>query len=52
MFISNKRIKLPKEIEVSGNRVHVVDKFKLLGITIDSKLNLTTHCSILKKNNQ
>ena len=49
MFITNKRVKLPTEIEISGNLVQNVSTFKLLGITIDNKLNFATHCSNLKK---
>ena len=41
MFVTNKQIKnkLPKEIEVNGVMVQVVKSFKLLGVTIDYKLN-------------
>ena len=42
MLVTNKRIKLP------GNTVKVVDTFKLLGVNIDSKLNFSEHCSIVK----
>ena len=30
MFITNKRVKLPTEIEISGNLVQTVSTFKLL----------------------
>jgi hypothetical protein len=60
MFVTNKRVKLPKEITVGTKlvndkieeiKVSVVDSFKLLGviIIIDNKLNFTEHCSNLKK---
>ena len=58
MFITNKRVKLPKEITVGSKlvndknediKVSVVNSFKLLGVTIDNKLNFTEHCSNLKK---
>ena len=49
MFITNKRAKLPSEIEVDGNLIKTVDNFKLLGVTLDNKLNFSTHCSNLKK---
>jgi len=49
MFIINKRIKMPCEIEIDGNAVKTVDSFRLLGITLDIKLNFTTHCFYLKK---
>ena len=32
MFITNKRAKLPSEIEVDGNLIKTVDNFKLLGV--------------------
>ena len=49
MFITNKRVKLPSEIEVNGNLVKTVANFKLIGINLDNKLNFSTHCSDLKK---
>jgi hypothetical protein len=58
MFITNKRVKLPKEITVGSKlvndksediKVSVVDMFKILGVTIDNKLNFVEHCSNLKK---
>jgi hypothetical protein len=40
MFVTNKRIKAPKEIEITtGISVKVVEQFKLLGVNIDNKLN-------------
>jgi hypothetical protein len=58
MFVTNKRVKLPKEI-VEGSKaindkceeikVSVVNSFKLLGVTIDNKLTFVEHCSNLKK---
>jgi hypothetical protein len=38
MFITNKRITQPKNIELNGSSVEVVSTFKLLGVTIDNKL--------------
>jgi hypothetical protein len=50
MFVTNKRIKAPKEIEISaGISVRVVEQFKLLGVTIDNKLNFETYASMIKK---
>ena len=45
MFVTNKRIVLPKEITIRNVSVQVVEDFKLLGITIDNKLNFTKHSS-------
>ena len=49
MFITNKRIKLPNEIYIDGVYVKVVDSFKLLGVIIDNKLNLSEQCLNIKK---
>jgi hypothetical protein len=49
MFITNMRVKLPTEIEISGHLVETVSTFKLLVITIDNKFNFTAHCSNLSK---
>jgi hypothetical protein len=50
MFVTNKRINPPKEIDIGdGIGVKVVDQFKLLGVTIDNKLNFETFASLLKK---
>jgi len=58
MFVTNKRIKLPKEItigtEIVNNKtvdinVNVVTSFKLLGVTLDNKLTFSEHCSNIKK---
>ena len=55
MFVTNKRINPAKEIDIDdGITVKVVDQFKLLGVTIDNKLNCETYAILLKKtiNNQ
>jgi hypothetical protein len=50
MFVTNKIIKAPKEIEISaGVSVRVVEQFKPLGVTIDNKLNFETYASMIKK---
>ena len=54
MFITNKRIKLPTEITINSNNtvrvsVKVIESFKLLGVTLDNKLNFSEHCTNLKK---
>jgi len=43
MFISNKKITLPKEISIQDKKIEVVTSFKLLGITIDNKLNFNSY---------
>ena len=58
MFVTNKRVKLPKEIRVGTKfennkildiNVSVVTSFKLLGVTLDNKLTFLEHCSNIKK---
>ena len=58
MFVTNKRVKLPNEIFVNTKivngkivetKVRVVSSFKLLGVTIDKKLNFSEHCSNIKR---
>ena len=57
MFVTNRRVKLPSEISVKqliNNKtvevsVKVVNSFRLLGVTLDNKLNFSEHCSNLKK---
>ncbi len=58
MFVTNKRVKLPKEIVVGSKaindkceeiKVSAVNSFKLLGVTIDNRLTFVEHCSNLKK---
>ena len=49
MFVTNKRVQLPNEIVVDGNVVKVIKSFKLLGVTLDNKLNFAEHCSNVKK---
>jgi hypothetical protein len=53
MFITNKRVELPKSIEIDGQNIEVVTKFKLLGVTIDNKLTfddfVAQQCSSINK---
>ena len=56
MFISNKmdsdtgcRLLLPSSIRVGNVEVEVVQSFKLLGITIDNKLNFLIHASNVRR---
>lgn len=54
MFITNKRkINIPLTICVDGALIQVVDSFKLLGVTIDRKLNFMKYaCDIRKEINK
>ncbi len=46
---NKKRLKtFPKFISINGNQVEVVSSFKLLGLTIDNKLNFLKHISELR----
>jgi hypothetical protein len=49
MFVTNKRIMPPKEIDMNGSAVAVVSSFKLLGVTLDNKLKFDTFTSELRK---
>ena len=50
MFNTKKRVKLPSEIPINSKiTVKVLKVFKLLGITLDNKLDFNEHCSNLKK---
>ena len=50
MFVTNKRVKklIPAEILVDGSLIKVVDSFKLLGVTIDDKLNFNKYSRDLR----
>ena len=49
MFITSKRnIVFPMHISIEESTIEVVDKFKLLGITIDNSLNFVQHIANLK----
>jgi hypothetical protein len=50
IFVTNKRIKMPELLNFDNITIKVVDRFKLLGVTIDSNLNFLAYSSILKKN--
>ena len=49
MFVTNKRIKPPKEIDMNGTTVAVVSTFKLLGVTLDNRLKFDVFTSELRK---
>ena len=39
MYITNKRVELPKSVDIINQSIEVVDSFVLLGVTLDNKLN-------------
>ena len=45
MFITNKRVKLPKTININGSEIQVVSSFKILGIIVDNKFNFLEYAS-------
>ena len=45
MIITRHRVEIPKLIMVNGIDIEVVQKFKLLGVTIDSKLIFASYIS-------
>ena len=49
MIITNKRLVKPKSIKLCDVNIEVVDKFKLLGVTLDSKLSFKPFSANLKK---
>jgi len=50
MYITSKRSShLPKFIKIENLKIEVVHKFKLLGVTLDSKLNFTEHVTTVSK---
>ena len=48
IFISDRRIKPPKELVLNGSTVEVVSNFKLLGVTLDNKLKFDKFTSELR----
>ena len=49
MFITNKRVKIPESLILEGVKIEVVTKFRLLGVTLDSKLEFGSHVSEIRK---
>jgi hypothetical protein len=45
MVVTNKRLKIPESFTYNNIEIKCVKEFKLLGITIDSKLTFNTHIS-------
>ena len=46
MIITNKRVNMPKSIDFDDISIEVVDHFKLLGVTIDNKLQFNKFVSL------
>jgi hypothetical protein len=50
MFVTNKPgVKLPTEIPIDGIKIQVVNSFRLLGVTLDTKLDFVEHASNIAK---
>jgi hypothetical protein len=49
MFVTNKRLSLPSSVDLNSVSVSVVSEFKLLGVTLDNKLNFSKQVSIVCK---
>ena len=45
MFITNKRVDVPKKIVLHDWEIEVVEKFKLLGVMLDNKLKFDSFVS-------
>ncbi len=45
MVVTNKRIKIALSFLLNNIEIKYVEEFKLLGVTIDSKLNFNKHIS-------
>ncbi len=43
MVITNKRLKIPESFKFDDLRIKCVSEFRLLGVTIDNKLNFNSH---------
>jgi hypothetical protein len=43
------KLSIPVHLEIDGNRVEVVNEFKLLGCTIDDDLTFAKHVNVLRK---
>ena len=48
-FVNNKRVVFSKETIIKSVSIQLVDNFKLLGITLNNKLNFIKHSYLLKK---
>ncbi len=45
MYVTNRRFQLPDNIQVEDKTIECVSKLKLLGVTLDSKLNFSDFVS-------
>jgi len=43
MYITNKRVVIPKSILINNQAINVADKFRLLGVLVDNKLKFDTY---------
>ena len=49
MFVTTKRTTRPDTIRIDSGTIEIVDTFKLLGVTIDSRLNFLNHVHTISK---
>ena len=49
MFITTKQIIKPSMIQIDSGTIEIVETFKLLGVTIDSRLNFVNHVNNVSK---
>ena len=45
MFVTKRRVLLPSILSINGYDITSVDTFKLLGVTVDNKLQFRAHCA-------
>ena len=46
MYITNKRVVIPKSILINNQAINVADKFRLLGVLVDNKLKFDTYVAM------
>lgn len=42
MFVTNKKIELPTELNIAGNQIQIFNSIKILGVTISVSANTVT----------
>jgi hypothetical protein len=49
MYVTNKKIELPTELNIAGNQIQIFNSIKILGVTIDNKLSFSKYCSQIRQ---